>query len=123
MIEALDRVEAKIIDLPEPPVIQTTDRDDGILNVEDVNEGGRVVRAVLPPADPALVGTEYHGPPISVGLSVETFRDLCVKAGKSTVAIAKAIETTPDKVGGRVKAMSPVERGVLADELGIEWRQ
>jgi len=25
-------------------------------------------------------------------------------------------------VGPRVKAMTPVERGVLADELNIDWR-
>lgn len=102
MIGALERVEAKIIDLPEPPVIQVTDRDDGIVNIEEVNEGAPVV---------------------SVGLSVESFKDLCVKAAKSSVAIAKAIECTVDQVGPRVKAMSPVERGVLADELGIEWRK
>ena len=59
---------------------------------------------------------------VSAGLSVESFKDLCVKSGKSTVAIAKAIECTADQVGARVKAMSPVERGVLADELDIDWR-
>ena len=63
-----------------------------------------------------------ESPAVSVGLSVETLKDLCVKAGKSTVAIAKVLEVAPDLVGARVKAMSPVERGVLADELGIEWR-
>lgn len=60
--------------------------------------------------------------PTDTGLSVEAFKELCVKGGKSTVAIAKAIECGPDMVGARVKAMSHVERGVLADELGIEWR-
>jgi hypothetical protein len=63
-----------------------------------------------------------ESPAVSVGLSVETLKDLCVKAGKSTVAIAKVLEVAPDLAGARVKAMSPVERGVLADELGIEWR-
>ena len=61
-------------------------------------------------------------PTVSVGLSVETFRDLCVHNAKSTVKIAKAIGCEPGDVGERVKAMSPVERGVLADELGIDWR-
>jgi hypothetical protein len=37
--------EITVIDLPEPPVIQTTDRPDGILNVEDVNEGAPAVYA------------------------------------------------------------------------------
>jgi hypothetical protein len=95
--------EVEVIDLPEPPPLQVTDRDDGILNVEEVNEGAAPVYAE--------------------GLSVEAFRDLCVKAAKSSVAIAKVIETTPDKVGARVKAMADVERGILADELGIEWRK
>ena len=61
-------------------------------------------------------------PTVSVGLSVETFRDLCVHNAKSTVRIAKAIGCAPGDVGERVKAMSPVERGVLADELNIDWR-
>jgi hypothetical protein len=62
-------------------------------------------------------------PAVSVGLSLETFHTLCVKAGKSTVAIAKAIDCVPADVGRRVKAMSPVELAVLADELDIPWRQ
>ena len=49
----------------------------------------------------------------------------CAQAGidpaKEKAAIAKVIECGPDQVGVRVKAMSPVERGVLATELGIEW--
>jgi phage recombination protein Bet len=61
-------------------------------------------------------------PTVSVGLSVETLKDLCVRNGKSTVRIAKAIGCDADLVGARVKAMSPVERGVLADELDIDWR-
>ncbi len=97
-VAAVER--AVVIDIPEPEPI--TGHPDGIVNPEEVAEGAPVV------AD---------------GLSVDRFRDLCMRAGKSSVAIAKAIETTPDKVGARVKAMSDIERGVLADELGIEWRQ
>jgi phage recombination protein Bet len=37
--------EVTVIDLPEPPVLQTVDRPDGILNVEEVNEGAPVVMA------------------------------------------------------------------------------
>jgi hypothetical protein len=59
---------------------------------------------------------------VSVGLSVEAFRALCVRNGKMTQAIASAIECVPGDVAERVKSMSPVERGVLADELGIDWR-
>ena len=71
----------------------------------------------------AMIGDEPEPTPaVSVGLSVETFRDLCVHNAKSTVKIAKAIGCEPGDVGERVKAMSPVERGVLADELGIDWR-
>jgi hypothetical protein len=82
----------------------------------------RQAPASAPPA--ATVPDEIEGESreVPTGLSVEAFKDLCVKAGKSTVAIAKVIECGPDLVGARVKAMSPVERGVLADELGIEWR-
>lgn len=75
----------------------------------------------MPEAESAPLPLEDE-PAVSVGLSVETLKDLCVRNGKSTVAIAKAIGCEPDQVGARVKAMSPVERGVLADELGIEWR-
>ena len=82
-----------------PPIL-VTDRHDGILNAEEVAEGA---------------------PAVYVGLSVETLKDLCVKAGKSTVAIAQAIGCDVGDVGIRVKAMSPVERGVLATELGIDW--
>jgi len=56
------------------------------------------------------------------GLTVEAFKDICVRGGKSTVAIAKAIDTTPDRVGARVKGMTDVERAVLADELNLDWR-
>jgi len=76
--------------------------------------------AVLSEPMPEEVSEEL--PAVSVGLSLETFHTLCVKHGKSTVAIAKAIECVPGDVGHRVKAMTPVELGVLADELGIDWR-
>jgi hypothetical protein len=95
-VQAVERVEAVVIDIPEPEPIPA---DTGIVNVEEVAEGAPVIRE---------------------GLSVDAFKELCIKGGKSTVAIAKAIETTPDKVGGRVKAMSDVERGVLADELNLD---
>ena len=99
-VAAQKAAQVKVIDVPEPEPI--TGHPDVIVNPEEVAEGA---------------------PVIADGLPVERFRELCVLAGKSTVAIAKAIETTPDKVGARVKAMSDIERGVLADELGIEWRQ
>jgi hypothetical protein len=97
-VAAVER--AVVIDIPEPEPI--TGHPAGIVNPEEVAEGAPVV---------------------AVGLSVDRFRELCMRAGKSTVAIGKVIETTADKVGARVKAMTDVERGVLADELGIEWRQ
>jgi hypothetical protein len=75
-----------------------------------------------PPEQPIPDANEDATPTVSVGLSVETLKDLCVKNAKSTVKIAKAIGCEPDQVGARVKSMSPVERGVLADELGIDWR-
>lgn len=66
---------------------------------------------------------EHDGTPtVTVGLSVEAFREICVQAGKITQALANAIECVPADVKKRVEAMSPVERGVLADELGIQWR-
>jgi len=37
--------EITVIDLPEPPVLQTVDRPDGIVNVMEVNEGAPVVMA------------------------------------------------------------------------------
>ncbi len=86
------------------------------------NEQVGMVMTGREPEPEEIEGEAIGAPAVSVGLSVETFKDLCVKAGKSTVAIAKAIECTADQVGARVKAMSPVERAVLADELGIDWR-
>jgi len=56
------------------------------------------------------------------GLTVEAFKDLYVKGGKSSVVISKAIGCKVDEVGGRVKGMTAVERGVLADELNLDWR-
>jgi hypothetical protein len=80
-----------------------------------------VKRAALVEAEARL--TEHDGTPTaSVGLSVETFRELCVTNGKMTQAIAGAIDCVPADVKKRVEGMSPVERGVLADELGIDWR-
>jgi phage recombination protein Bet len=75
-----------------------------------------------PPAPEPDAADEIVGEATEVpGLSVAAFKDLCVKAGKSTVAIAKVLECVPGDVASRVLGMSPVERGVLADELGIEW--
>ena len=59
---------------------------------------------------------------IERGLTRDELKDRCVKAGKSSAAIAKVIGCNVDQVGARVSAMTDVERGVLADELGIEWR-
>ena len=50
--------EITVIDLPEPPVLQTVDRPDGILNVEDVNEGAPVVMA--PWTQARLHGAAVH---------------------------------------------------------------
>ncbi len=81
----------------------------------------RQAPASPPPAETVPDEIEGESREVPTGLSVEAFKDLCIKAGKSTVAIAKVIECGPDLVGARVKAMSPVERGVLATELGLAW--
>ena len=75
-----------------------------------------------PDPEPPMNEPPDSSPTVSIGLSIDTFRELCVKAGKMTQAIAGAIDCVPADVKKRVEAMSPVERGVLADELGIEWR-
>jgi len=104
-VQAVERVEAVIIDLPAAEPIPDEVRE-LYVNADEIAAGA-----------PAVLRAE-----VSAGLSVESFKDLCVKAAKSSVAIAKAIECTVDQVGPRVKAMTPVERGVLADELNIDWR-
>jgi Recombination directionality factor-like len=81
---------------------------------------GEAVRAAAAPA--VFSQPSEATPTVSAGLSLEAFRELCFKGGKSTVAIAKAIECVPGDVGKRVLAMTHVERGVLADELKLEWR-
>ena len=115
-VQAVERVEAKVIDIPEPPPIPV---DTGIVNAEEVAEGAH---ALYVDREGKVHDPVEGAPVMSDGLSVDAFKELCIKGGKSTVAIAKAIETTPDKVGVRVKAMSDTERGVLADELNIDWR-
>jgi phage recombination protein Bet len=60
--------------------------------------------------------------PVADGLTRERLKDLCVTAGKSTVAISRVLGCAPEEVGARVNAMSDAERGVLADELNIDWR-
>ena len=78
---------------------------------------------VAPVVENLVIGDEHDSTPtVSAGLSVETFRELCVRNGKMTQAIASAIECVSGDVAERVKSMSPIERGVLADELGIDWR-
>ena len=72
-------------------------------------------------AEPMTV--EVSAEAVTAGLSVDALKDLCVKAGKSSVAIGKVIGCATDEVGARVKHMTDAERGVLADELGIEWRR
>jgi hypothetical protein len=84
--------------------------------VARVDEDAVILTAAMPEEESAEL------PAVSVGLSLETFHTLCVKAGKSTVAIAKVIDCVPADVGRRVKAMSPDELAVLADELEIPWR-
>lgn len=61
-------------------------------------------------------------PAVSVGLSLDTFKELCVKGGVLSTRIAAAIGCEVGDMGARVKAMTPVEMGVLADELELEWR-
>jgi hypothetical protein len=97
--------EVKVIDLPAAEPIPDEVRE-VYVNADELAGGA-----------PAVLRSE-----VTAGLSVESFKDLCVKAAKSSVAIAKVIECTVDQVGPRVKAMTPVERGVLADELNIDWR-
>lgn len=79
---------------------------------------------MTPEASATILNDEEvaEGAPVLEGLTVEAFKDLCVKGGRSSVAIGKAIGCTVDEVGGRVKGMTAVERGVLADELNLDWR-
>jgi phage recombination protein Bet len=62
-------------------------------------------------------------PPVAAGLTREALKDLCVKGGKSSAAISKVLGCLVDQVAARVNAMTDAERGVLADELGLTWRQ
>ena len=77
---------------------------------------------------PARPATQAEAPTlteetlVNVGLSMETLADLCRTAGKMTSHLAGVIDCVPGDVKKRVEAMSPLERGVLADELGIDWR-
>jgi hypothetical protein len=53
---------------------------------------------------------------------MEAFATLAHQANTSTLRLANAIDCVPSDVGKRVEAMSDVERGVLADELKLDWR-
>jgi len=70
-VQAVERVEAVIIDLPEPEPIPDEVRE-LYVNADEIAAGA-----------PAVLRAE-----VSAGLSVESFKDLCVKAAKSSVAIA-----------------------------------
>jgi len=59
---------------------------------------------------------------VSVGLSLESFRERSIKGGVLSTRIAAAIGCEVGDMGARVKAMTPVELGVLADELELDWR-
>jgi hypothetical protein len=80
------------------------------------------LKAVELLAEPMTVEASAEAEVIPAGLSVDELKDRCVKAGKSSAAISKVIGCAVDEVGARVKHMTDTERGVLADELGIEWR-
>ena len=107
---------------PEPASVQPTARE------RVAARAAAVVQPVATSDEPVVdeIPGEFQEAPsppvVAEGLALDAFRDLCARGGKSTVAIAKVIETTADHVGPRVKAMTDVERGVLATELGLEWR-
>lgn len=82
--------------------LQTIDRPDGILNAEEVAEGAQ--------------------PLIRTGLSAQEFTDACRHGGVLRGAVARAIGCTAAELDARVAAMTHAERGVLADELNLDWR-
>jgi phage recombination protein Bet len=56
------------------------------------------------------------------GLSAQEFTDAARHGGVLRGAVAKAIGCTGAELDGRVAAMTHAERGVLADELNLDWR-
>lgn len=81
--------------------------------------GGWPVEEAPPPQE--IPGEVVTAPP-ATGLSMEAFAGLVRQAGKKTQQLASAIDCVPAEVGKRVEAMNDVERGVLADELNLDWR-
>jgi len=77
------------------------------------------VEGAPPPQE--IPGEVVTAPP-ATGLSMEAFAGLVRQAGKKTQQLASAIDCVPAEVGKRVEAMNDVERGVLADELNLDWR-
>ena len=57
------------------------------------------------------------------GLTAHALVDLARKAGRNKADFAAAIGCALPDVATRIELMSDIERGVLADELGLEWRQ
>lgn len=57
------------------------------------------------------------------GLTAAEFATLAREQFKGRAVIAKTIGCKTDEVHERVEAMSDVERGVLADELEVPWRE
>jgi len=116
------------VELPAEPPVRVTLAERAAAKAAEVASPPTVIEAmeVLAMTDGTdeapMDESSDSTPTVSVGLSLETFRDLCLKAGKSTMAIAGAIDCVPSAVGRRVLSMTPLERGALADELGIEWR-
>lgn len=98
------------------PVVQTSAR-------ERIAHRAAALAEPEPELEPEeIIGEATEAPAVSAGLSLETFRDLCMKAGKTTRHIAGALECVPADVAERVASMSLVQRGELATALGIEWR-
>jgi len=56
------------------------------------------------------------------GLSAHALVEEAKKAGKNKAHIAEAIGCPLAEITERITAMNDTERGVLADEMGLEWR-
>jgi len=79
-----------------------------------------------PPPAEDLVGefTEEPAPAPEprTGLSAHALVEEAKKAGKNKAHIAEAIGCPLADITERITAMNDTERGVLADEMGLEWR-
>lgn len=117
----------RVIDMEPPPPRKSleeraAEKAAAVAAVERVENTTTIVDTTTLPVYETNTTTAENTIRVRDGLTAHELVEEAKKAGKNKAHIATAIGCTLAEITERIGAMSDIERGVLADEMNLDWR-